>query len=68
MNDRIPGSAYHNPIWYKGYRIFVSDCEYVNYEFVHDDYDGAPDANDNRCGYGQTIENCKDQIDEIEDR
>lgn len=67
MNDRIPGSSYYNPIWYKGYRIFVSDMYEVhgfNYDYVHDDYDGAEDANDNRHGQAHTIEQCKSEIDD----
>ena len=70
MNDRLLGTTYHNPIWYRNkWRIYLSNnghpqCEY---EFVHDDYDGADDANDNRCGYGKTVEECKQEIDAIED-
>lgn len=37
-----------------------------DYDFVHEDYDGAPDGGDNRCGSGRSIEDCKAQIDEIE--
>lgn len=40
-----------------------------DYSFVHMDYDGAPDGNDNRCGCAQSIADAKQQIDEqIEDR
>lgn len=66
MNDRIPGTTWSNPIWYRKYRIYVSDSPF-EYEYVHDDYDGADDANDNRCGYGRTVEDCKKEIDERED-
>lgn len=31
---------------------------------VHDDYDGAPDSNDNRVFYGATAEEVKAEIDE----
>lgn len=65
MSDRIPGSSWDNPIWYKNYRICIG--YYVAYEFVHDDYDGAPDANDNRCGHASSIEDAKAQIDELGD-
>lgn len=34
------------------------------FSFAHDDYDGAEDAFDHRCGYGATVEDCKAQIDE----
>jgi hypothetical protein len=41
--------------------------EFARYSFSHDDYDGAEDSNDNRYGYGRTIEACKAEIDEIEE-
>ena len=34
--------------------------------FHHEDYDGAPDANDPRHGTGATVADCVTQIDEIE--
>ena len=65
MNDRIPGTTYDNPIWYRDkWRIYASWSNFVNYEYVHDDYDGAEDSHDNRCGYGESIEACKAEIDE----
>lgn len=39
----------------------------ANFEFVHKDYDGSPDGGDYRCGHGETLEDCKEQIDEKED-
>jgi len=66
MNDRIPGSCYDNPIWYKRYRIYLSDMYEVHgfeYEYVHDNFDGAEDANDNRCGQARSIEDAKAEID-----
>jgi hypothetical protein len=36
--------------------------------YVHDDFDGAPDANDNRCGHAESLEACKREIDLIEDK
>lgn len=69
MSDRIPGTSYWSPIWYRGYRIFVGPYPEwgAAYEFVSDNYDGAPDAFDNRAGYELSIELCRAQIDEIED-
>ncbi len=49
---------------YRGYEIYKGDL-YVNFEFAHKDYDGAPDGNDNRCGHGDTIEECRELIDEL---
>lgn len=71
MNDRIPGSSYYNPIWYGKYRIYLSDMYNVHgyqFDWSHDDYDGAFDANDNRCGVAETVEDAKQQIDELEEQ
>lgn len=73
MNDRIPGSCYSNPIKYKNYRIYLNDFNahpnawQVAFVFVHEDYDGAPDAGDDRCGYGPSIIACMNEIDNLED-
>lgn len=63
MNDRIPGSCWDNPIWYGKWRIYVSDmCPFMDYAFCHDDYDGAPDAKDRRCGVAKSVDDAKLQI------
>jgi len=56
-------------IQYKNYTITraVNSWPYANYEFVHDDYDGAPDAYDFRCGTASSAEECKELIDDMED-
>lgn len=38
-----------------------------DWAFVHDDFDGAPDANDNRCGRAASPDECFAAIREIED-
>ncbi len=38
-----------------------------DFDFWHDDYDGAPDGNDPRCGTAESVEACKTAIDEIEE-
>lgn len=38
-----------------------------DYQFWHDDYDGAEDSNDRRCGYAASVEDCKAEIDWLED-
>ena len=38
-----------------------------DWAYVHDDFDGAPDANDNRYGHAESLEACKREIDLIED-
>lgn len=59
--------TYYNPIWYRRYRIYLNSDFGPAFKYVHDDYDGAPDAYDDRNGYGNSIEECKEQIDDIED-
>ena len=62
MNDRIPGTTWDNPIWYRDkWRIYLSNSDWVKWEYVHDDYDGPED---DRCGYGDTEAECKAEIDE----
>ena len=34
-----------------------------DWQFWHDDFDGAEDANDNRCGYAASLEEAKAEID-----
>lgn len=38
-----------------------------DWQFWHDDFDGAPDANDNRSGSAASLEDAKMEIDMIED-
>ena len=61
--------TFQNPLRYGGYRIYPEGCGASPYlwVFVHEDYDGAPDANDNRHGGGATIEECIAEIEELED-
>jgi hypothetical protein len=37
-----------------------------DWDFVHDDYDGAPDSNDNRCGSARDVKECVREIWMIE--
>ena len=37
-----------------------------DWDYMHEDFDGAPDAEDNRCGNGASLQDCKDQIDDGE--
>ena len=60
--------TYDNHLMYQGYRIFHEDeiDPMANrFKFVHDDYDGAPDANDYRFGVGISIMDCVKKINEI---
>lgn len=70
MNDRIPGTTYDNPIWYRGYRIYISEgyLGQGNFSYCHDSFDGAEDSGDSRYGDANTIEDAKSQIDNKEDQ
>lgn len=75
MSDRIPGTTYDNPIWHRGYRIFVDDRAGTHpqgYAYVHDDYDPTPvhsgdGPSDHRHGWERTIEQTKAAIDILEE-
>ena len=38
-----------------------------DWQYAHEDFDGAPDANDPRCGTGPDPESCLAEIEEIEE-
>lgn len=71
MSDRLPGSSYSNPIWHRGWRIYLNSEDLgiasFTYAFEHDDFDGAEDSNDTRCGHAATVDEAKTEIDEYED-
>lgn len=57
---------------YRGYHIRFDPppipTRAFDWAWVHDDYDGAPDGNDTRCGASASLEQAKADIDEqIED-
>ena len=43
----------------------IPDRSY-DWNFHHDDFDGAPDSGDTRCGYAASPQACYDAIDELE--
>lgn len=59
---------------YRDYQITLGPnyTDWSRWEFIHKDYDGAPNdygegPADNRAGFGCTVDDCREQIDEIED-
>ncbi len=53
---------------YRGYEISF-DAKPIptrshDWGWTHEDFDGAEDANDHRCGYSGTLEAAKEEIDE----
>lgn len=63
-----PGASWSNPIWHGKWRIYFSDSPLPGeaYAFIHDDFDGADDALDDRHGYARTVDEAKAAIDEKE--
>lgn len=52
---------------YRGWIIYydpppIPDRRF-DWHFYHEDYDGAPDGNDDRHGDGPTLRSCFEQID-----
>lgn len=57
--------TYDNPLTYQGYRICHSDGLHPSpFVYIHEDYDGAPDAKDHRHGYCKSIEDCIHEINQ----
>lgn len=58
-----------NKITYRGYHIRHDPppipVRCADWQWWHDDYDGAPDGNDNRCGHSASLEQAKADIDEM---
>lgn len=55
------------PVKYKGYTLSYW-CKPIpdrghDYEAVHEDYDGAPDGDDDRCFTAASVEELKCEID-----
>jgi len=53
-----------HPIVYRGFHIGPYNLPYAKWEFAHVDYDGPED---NRCGTADSLEDCIDLIDVLED-
>ena len=51
-------------ISYRAAPIPIRDCDW---SFSHDDYDGAPDSGDVRCGVAASLEAAMRRIDELEE-
>lgn len=58
--------AHYGPwhIYYDAPPIPARNCDW---HWVHDNFDGAEDANDNRCGSAASFAECLNEIDEFED-
>ena len=58
-------------ITYRNYTIYYDPppipLRTMDWHFVHRDFDGAEDAGDNRCGSAPSEQECRDEIDALED-
>ena len=65
MGSHIYGAGHQ---FYRGFHIYFDPppipTRANDWHFVHDDYDGAEDANDNRHGHAASVEECKAEIDD----
>jgi hypothetical protein len=61
MRDRIP----HRGYWIRFNPKPVPASMGVDWDWWHDDFDGAPDSNDRRCGCSASLEASKADIDEM---
>ena len=53
-------------IYRKNWRIYFLGSRWAGpWTFSHDDYDGAIDSCDTRCGQAKTVEGCFAAIEEI---
>ncbi|MNS40589.1 hypothetical protein D3C72_729110 [compost metagenome] len=54
---------------YKGFKIYYDPkpipTNKLDWNWVHDDFDGAPDSNDRRCGSAESIDACIVEIDDL---
>lgn len=49
--------TYSNAVMYRNYKIYHTADGYISkFCFVHQDYDGAPDAHDHRHGFAASID------------
>lgn len=67
---QIAPVAQHTPERVGDWHIYFEPppipCRNSDWHFYHDDYDGAPDANDMRAGHAESYEGCLREIAEIE--
>jgi len=56
---------------YRGYTISFDPksigSRAFDWDYAHEDFDGALYSGDDRCGSAGSLEECKEQIDEIEE-
>jgi hypothetical protein len=61
------GHAYRYGDWHIAPSSWLRPSPAWDWDWYHDDYDGAEDANDHRCGSAASPEACIDDIHEWED-
>lgn len=62
--DEIPEHVWDGDIQKFEYKDFTITYMSPDWDWVHKDFDGAPDANDSRYGYEKTVNDCIESIEE----
>lgn len=56
---------------YRGYHIYYDPppipIRTMDWHYYHNDFDGAEDSGDNRCGSAASEEACRAEVDMLED-
>lgn len=65
--NQISKTEYRFGRWMIFYDPPPIPCRNSDWHFYHDNYDGAPDANDMRAGHAESVEGCLREIGEIEE-
>lgn len=61
------GNEYRYGPWHIADAGWLRPSPRVDVDWWHDDFDGAPDAVDNRCGSAETLQACILEIHDCED-
>lgn len=64
---KVSEISYRFGAWHIYFEPPPIPCRNSDWHFYHDDYDGAPDANDNRAGHAESVDGCLREIREIEE-
>lgn len=71
MTHPVPALVSPGTYSYRGYLITYDPFHLGGfgspYSYVHEDYDGAPDSGDRRCGSAVSVEDAVTEIDDLED-
>lgn len=64
---KVSEISYRFGAWHIYFEPPPIPCRNSDWHFYHEDYDGAPDANDGRAGHAESVDGCLREIREIEE-